>query len=336
MFWGTFFEELHGMEDRQLGVLKGYDASMFRDYAPDVKSFLEAKEIPNAVTVCVSKIQHPGHTSNARELEVMKANVPEDEWKNIKITVISPSWYHFRYRAGRAYPKEVYANDEEYFADVAKAYQTELKLLHEAGIRNVQIDDPNLAYFCSEAMLSGWKADSGNTKTADEMFDAYVKFYNACFERPADMHLGIHLCRGNYMGSRHFSEGAYDNIASKLFKDLNVDTYYLEYDTARAGGFEPLKHLPKNKNVILGVVTSKFPELEDKEKCTKLLISLPRATGSRGRRLCSVSVFRLSAVLLLTLRVTRSVTRTCARSCSLSEVSLIKSGLASLKLAASA
>ncbi|KAG9659555.1 methionine synthase-like protein, partial [Aureobasidium melanogenum] len=266
MFWGTFFEELNGMEDRQLGVLKGYDASMFRDYAPDVKSFLEAKEIPNAVTVCVSKISHPGHTSNARELEVMKANVPEDEWKNIKITLISPSWYHFRYRAGRAFPQEVYASDEEYFADVAKAYQTELKLLHDAGIRNIQIDDPNLAYFCSEAMLTGWKADKGNTKTADEMFDAYVKFYNACFERPADMHLGIHLCRGNYMGSRHFSEGAYDNIASKLFKDLNVDTYYLEYDTPRAGGFEPLKHLPKNKNVILGVVTSKFPELEDKEK----------------------------------------------------------------------
>lgn len=67
-------------------------------------------------------------------------------------------------------------------------------------------------------MLEGWKADKGNTKTADEMFDAYVKFYNACFERPADMHLGIHLCRGNYMGSRHFSEGAYDNIAKKLFQ----------------------------------------------------------------------------------------------------------------------
>lgn len=145
MFWGTFFEELNGMKELQLGVLKGYDAGMFRDYAPDVKSFLEAKEIPNAVTVCVGKISHPGHSSNARELEVMKANMPEEEWKNIKITLISPSWYHFRYRAGRAYPQDVYANDEEYFADVAKAYQTELKLLHDAGIRNIQIDDPNLA-----------------------------------------------------------------------------------------------------------------------------------------------------------------------------------------------
>lgn len=72
--------------------------------------------------------------------------------------------------------------------------------------------------FCSEAMLTGWAADKGNTKTADEMFDSYVKFYNKCFERPADMHIGIHLCRGNYVGSRHFSEGAYDNIAKKLFQ----------------------------------------------------------------------------------------------------------------------
>ncbi|KAF2191102.1 methionine synthase-like protein [Zopfia rhizophila CBS 207.26] len=266
MFWGTFFEELNGMKELQLGVLKGYDASMFRDYAPDVKSFMEAKEIPNAVTVCVGKISHPGHSSYQREVDIMKKLIPENEWKNIKITMISPSWYHFRYRAGRAYPKEVYTNDEEYFADVAKAYQEELKFLHEQGIRNIQIDDPNLAYFCSKTMLEGWAADNGNDKTADEMFDAYVKFYNKCFERPDDMHLGIHLCRGNYVGSRHFSEGAYDIIAKELFQNLNVDTYYLEYDTPRAGGFEPLANLPKKKNVVLGVITSKFPELEDKDE----------------------------------------------------------------------
>jgi methionine synthase II (cobalamin-independent) len=145
MFWGTFFEELHGMKELQLGILKGYSADMFRDYAPDVKSFMESKEIPNSVTVCTDKIKHPGHSSNKREVDIMKKQLPESEWKNIKITLISPSWYHFRYRAGRAYPKEVYANDEEYFEDVAQAYQTELKLLHQEGIRNVQIDDPNLA-----------------------------------------------------------------------------------------------------------------------------------------------------------------------------------------------
>ena len=133
------------MKELQLGILKGYSADMFRDYAPDVKSFMESKEIPNSVTVCTDKIKHPGHSSNQREVEIMKKQLPESEWKKIKITLISPSWYHFRYRAGRAYPKEVYANDEEYFEDVARAYQTELKLLHAEGIRNVQIDDPNLA-----------------------------------------------------------------------------------------------------------------------------------------------------------------------------------------------
>lgn len=133
------------MQELQMGILKGYDASMFRDYAPDIKSFLEDKAIPNAVTVCTKKISHKGKSSNQYEVDLMKKNVPESEWKNIKITLISPSWYHFRYRNGRAYPKEVYANDEEYFEDVAKAYQEELKLLHASGIRNIQIDDPNLA-----------------------------------------------------------------------------------------------------------------------------------------------------------------------------------------------
>lgn len=115
-------------------------------------------------------------------------------------------------------------------------------------------------------MLEGWAADKGNSLTAEEQFDAYITFYNDCFQRPSDMHLGIHLCRGNFVNSRHFSEGGYDRIATKLFQNLDVSTYYLEYDTPRAGGFEPLKTLPKNKNVILGVITSKFPKLEDQKE----------------------------------------------------------------------
>lgn len=119
-------------------------------------------------------------------------------------------------------------------------------------------------------MLQGWKEDPLNKQTPEELFEKYIKLYNdALSQRPADFHVGIHICRGNFVGSRHFSEGGYDRIATKLFKELNVDTYYLEYDTARAGGFEPLKELPKNKNVILGVVTSKFPQLEDKEEMKK-------------------------------------------------------------------
>ncbi|KAI4151134.1 MAG: hypothetical protein LQ340_003678 [Diploschistes diacapsis] len=118
-------------------------------------------------------------------------------------------------------------------------------------------------------MLAGWKEDKENFQTAEQQFDAYVRFYNAYFERPADMRLGIHLCRGNYIDSRHFSEGAYDKIARSKFTNLNVNTFFLEYDTPRPGGFEPLKFLPKDKNCVLGVVTSKFPQLEDQREMVK-------------------------------------------------------------------
>ena len=124
--------------------------------------------------------------------------------------------------------------------------------------------------FCSEKMLEGWKKDSLNSKTAEQTLDDYINLHNECLsKRPADMHMGVHICRGNFAKSRHFSEGGYDRVAKKLFQDLHVDTYYLEYDTPRAGGFEPLKSLPKNKNVILGVITSKFPELEDLQEMKK-------------------------------------------------------------------
>lgn len=268
-FWGTFFETLNGMSQLQLKQRAGqadYDTSIFRKYAPDISSFLEDKVIPNQVTVATGKVSHTGNSSYLPEFNYLKTILPQDQWKNVKITLPSPSWYHYRYGPKKAYTKEAYTNDDDYFEDIAKAYRTELDILYKAGVRNVQCDDPNTAYFCSEKMLEGWAADKENFQTADEQLDAYITFYNKCFERPSDMHLGIHLCRGNYMGSRHFSEGAYDKIAEKLFRELNVNTFYLEYDTPRAGSFEPLKYLPKTKNVVLGVITSKFPQLEDKQK----------------------------------------------------------------------
>jgi methionine synthase II (cobalamin-independent) len=104
--------------------------------------------------------------------------------------------------------------------------------------------------------------------------DAYIKLYNDSMSKaPADMHFGIHLCRGNFIGGRHFASGSYDIIAEKLFRNLNVHTFYLEYDTERAGGFEPLKFLPKDKNVVLGIVSTKLRELEDKEEMKKRVIS---------------------------------------------------------------
>jgi methionine synthase II (cobalamin-independent) len=266
-FWGVMWNEFEGTK-----AWEGADADLFRLYHPDVASFigLEAERhkatMPGESVIAEGKIRHKGWSTNAHELELVQANVPNEHWGDIKMTIITPTWYHMRYKEGAAYSKAAYVNDAEYFADVAKAYQTELDVLYKAGLRNVQFDDPNMAYFCSEKFRSGYAADSNNTGTVEDLLDSYIKLYNECIAKcPPDMHTGIHLCRGNFIGGKHFAEGAYDSIAAKLFKDLNVNTYYLEYDTDRAGGFEPLKHLPKNKNVIIGVISTKLRELEDKE-----------------------------------------------------------------------
>jgi len=261
MFWGTFFPGLDGFVE-----VKNPDHRIFRPYMPDVAAFTEAGHKPGESVLCTDKIKHVGSTY-VDQWEFLKSIVPKERVGDCKLTLAAPNWYHMRYVEGSAYPKDVYGSDEEYFADIAKAYQEELRILYEHGLRNIQFDDPNLAYFCSEAMLEGWEKDEKNTRTADQLLDLYIKLYNDCIsKRPADMHIGVHLCRGNFVKSRHFSEGGYDRVAKKLFNALNVDTYYLEYDTARAGGFEPLKELPKNKNVILGVITSKFPKMEDLEE----------------------------------------------------------------------
>lgn len=113
-------------------------------------------------------------------------------------------------------------------------------------------------------MIDGWAADKENECTLDELLDTYIAAYNDCFSAHSDrIHFGLHICRGNFKGSRHFSEGGYDRIATKLFQELCFKTYYLEYDTERSGGFEPLQQLPKDKRVVLGVISSKFNTMED-------------------------------------------------------------------------
>jgi len=175
----------------------------------------------------------------------------------------APEWFHLRH-GEYAYDKDVYKNDAEYFADIAIAYQQEIKELYSLGCRNIQFDDPLLAYFCAESMIQGME-EKGIDHEA--LLDTYIKTYNDCLKgRPSDMTVGLHLCRGNFKDGMHFSEGGYDRIAIKLFNEINVDCYYLEYDTDRAGTFEPLKFLPKNKTVVLGLISSKIPELENPEE----------------------------------------------------------------------
>ncbi|GAA6061626.1 hypothetical protein JCM10212_000968 [Sporobolomyces blumeae] len=256
--------EFHGFHNNLDGMvtIPNPPREIFKMYVPDIKAFFESHAAkPGDTMVCQGKLVR-NKPMYRPEFEYMKSLVKPEEVKNVKLTLAAPEWYHLRH-GEHARDHSVYPDEQEYFDDLAKAYREELADLYDAGCRNVQFDDPLLAYFCSEAMLSGMKAEKIDS---DKILDQYIKLYNDCVrDVPKDMTLGLHLCRGNFKDGMHFSEGGYDAIAVKLFKEINVHTYYLEYDTERAGGFEPLKHLPKDKTAVLGLVTSKFPKLESQD-----------------------------------------------------------------------
>lgn len=179
-----------------------------------------------------------------------------------KVAIPSPTMVHFR--GGReSIDIESYPSLDEFFDDLAKAYQEELQDLYDAGCRFVQLDDTNLAYLCDPNMRSA--AEERHGSDAVKLASQYADLINRAIEkRPKDMTVGIHLCRGNHR-SQWFAQGGYEPVAEVLFKDLNVDVYFLEYDDARSGDFSPLRHLPENKVVVLGVMTSKKGALDDKD-----------------------------------------------------------------------
>lgn len=140
MFWGTFFPSLNGMREIQNPSL-----DIFRLYVPDIAAFMEEDKVPGESVICDGKISHTGQSSYIAQYEFLKSITPKERHGEIKMTLAAPNWYHLRYKEGQAYPKEVYGSDEEYFADIAEAFRTELKILYDAGLRNAQVDDPNLA-----------------------------------------------------------------------------------------------------------------------------------------------------------------------------------------------
>jgi 5-methyltetrahydropteroyltriglutamate--homocysteine methyltransferase len=175
-----------------------------------------------------------------------------------KITMPAPSTMHlYRYREF-ADPK-VYPDVRAFFVDLGKVYQQEIADLARAGCRYVQLDEVALAMLCDPAARARLAADKVD---AEGLVDLYVDAINeAVKNRPADMVIGIHMCRGNYKGM-YLSEGGYDSVAEKLFGRANVNHFLLEFDTPRAGDFAPLRFMPKTKGVVLGLVSSKLPQLE--------------------------------------------------------------------------
>jgi 5-methyltetrahydropteroyltriglutamate--homocysteine methyltransferase len=168
---------------------------------------------------------------------------------------------HFRGGRG-AISKDVYPDLEGFYADVAAAYRTELSGLAQAGCRYVQLDDTNLAYLCDAKMREGARQRGDDP---NELPKRYAKLINAAIaDRAVGMVACVHLCRGNFR-SAWAAEGGYEPVAEVLFNELNVDGYFLEYDDARSGDFAPLRFVPKNKIVVLGLVTTKVGELESKD-----------------------------------------------------------------------
>jgi 5-methyltetrahydropteroyltriglutamate--homocysteine methyltransferase len=176
-----------------------------------------------------------------------------------KVSIPSPTMVHFR--GGRAaIDIDTYPDMEVFFDDLAACYRAEIAALYAAGARYIQLDDTNLAYLCDPVMRQG-AVERGDDP--DELPRAYAELINhAIADAPDDLTVAIHLCRGNYR-STWFAEGGYEPVAEVLFNELNVDAYFLEYDDERSGDFAPLRHVPADKTVVLGLVTSKRPELED-------------------------------------------------------------------------
>jgi 5-methyltetrahydropteroyltriglutamate--homocysteine methyltransferase len=183
-----------------------------------------------------------------------------------KMTIPSPTVMHFRLEQG-AVNSEFYSSPEDIFDDLAKAYKAAISAFYDAGCRYLQFDDTAWAYLCSDVELV--KAAERGIQT-EGLADRYAKLINDSLAgKPDDLTVTTHVCRGNFR-STWISSGGYEPVAKQLLADCNYDGYFLEYDTERAGTFEPLRHLPKGKKVVvLGLVTSKSGELEGHDLIAK-------------------------------------------------------------------
>jgi len=178
-----------------------------------------------------------------------------------KVSIPSPTMLHFRGGRG-AISRDAYPDLDAFYTDVALAYRAEIADLAAAGCTYLQLDDTNLAYLCDDKMREGAKARGDDP---DELPRRYARLINAAIEeRPANMTVCVHLCRGNFK-SAWAAEGGYEPVAQVLFNELAVDGYFLEYDDARSGDFAPLRHVPKGKTVVLGLVSTKVGQLESKD-----------------------------------------------------------------------
>ncbi len=178
-----------------------------------------------------------------------------------KVCIPSPTMVHFR--GGRdAIDAAAYPDLDAFFDDLARCYREEIRALADLGCTYLQLDDTNLAYLCDPKLRQG-ALERGDDP--DELPRTYARLISAALrERPPTMTACIHLCRGNFQ-SAWVAEGGYEPVAEILFNEIDVDAFFLEYDDERSGDFAPLRFVPRDKYVVLGLVTTKVPELESKD-----------------------------------------------------------------------
>ena len=189
----------------------------------------------------------------------VRDNAPEG--MTPKLTIPSPSMVHYR-GGDSSIDEQAYPDIEQFWLDLEAAYNAEMKAVYEIGCRYLQLDDTSLAYVNDPEQRKHITDIGGDPAHLHEQYIANMN--KALAGKPDDLTITTHLCRGNNQ-SMWAAEGGYDFVAEALFGDLNVDGYFLEFDDERSGGFEPLKHVPKGKYVVLGLITTKSPELEDKD-----------------------------------------------------------------------
>ena len=179
-----------------------------------------------------------------------------------KMTIPSPSSLHFRY--GRdAVPVDIYPDMDDFYRDLGEGYRKAVRAFSDAGCRYLQLDEVNFTYLC-DPKLRAFVANRGEDPEA--LPHVYAGMINAALSDVApDMTRAMHLCRGNFQ-STFVASGGYEPVAEILFNEINIDAYFMEYDSDRAGGFAPLRFVPKGKMVVLGLVTSKSGALESKDE----------------------------------------------------------------------
>jgi 5-methyltetrahydropteroyltriglutamate--homocysteine methyltransferase len=179
-----------------------------------------------------------------------------------KMTIPSPSSLHFRY--GRdAVPESIYPSMDDFYRDLGASYRKAVRAFADAGCRYLQLDEVNFTYLCDPRLRELVK---NRGEDPAELPHIYARMINtAIADVPDDMTTAMHLCRGNFQ-STFVASGGYEPVAEILFNEIDIDAYFMEYDSDRAGGFEPLRFVPKGKMVVLGLVTSKSGKLESKDE----------------------------------------------------------------------